>query len=67
MIDSPIPQPLQEAVNRELKCDERIEWIEMPKPVFFTLTATFLFLFAIPWTAFALFTSRAELLTTPCT
>ncbi len=42
-------------VDRELERDERIEWIGMPKRIFFTPVATGAFLFGIPWTAFALF------------
>jgi hypothetical protein len=69
MIDPrPIPQPLQVKVDRELESGERVEWIEMPLPRFFTPVATGAFLFGIPWTAFAIFwtvgaaggTSRAE-------
>ncbi len=55
MIDPSIPRPLQDIVERELESDERVEWIEMPRRVFFTPVATAAFLFAIPWTAFALF------------
>jgi len=51
----PIPRPLQSLVERELESGERIEWMEMPQPRFFTPVATAGFLFGIPWTAFALF------------
>ena len=50
-----IPRPLQETVDREIESGERIEWIDMPIPRFFTPVATGAFLFAIPWTAFAIF------------
>jgi hypothetical protein len=50
-----IPRDLQEKVNRELEWDERTEWMDMPVPRFFTPAATGAFLFAIPWTAFAIF------------
>ncbi len=46
---------LQEAVARELEPGESITWIDMPVPKFFTPASTSAFLFAIPWTAFALF------------
>ena len=63
-----IHQHLQSKVERELESGERLEWIEMPIPRFFTPTATGAFLFGIPWTAFAVFwtagaawgTSKAE-------
>jgi hypothetical protein len=55
MNDLSIPQSLRDTVNRELERDERIEWMGMPKRVFFTPVATGAFLFGIPWTAFALF------------
>lgn len=55
MYDISIPQPLRDKVDRELERDERIEWIGMPKRVFFTPVSTASFLFGIPWTAFALF------------
>jgi hypothetical protein len=55
MYDLSIPQPLRDKVDRELESDERIEWIGMPKRVYFTPAATAAFLFGIPWTAFALF------------
>jgi hypothetical protein len=54
-MDTFIPRDLQEKVNQELEDGERIEWIGMPIPRFFTPAATASFLFAIPWTAFALF------------
>ena len=50
-----IPRQLQEKVNREIESGERIEWIDMPVPRFFTPVSTGAFLFAIPWTAFAIF------------
>lgn len=54
-----IPHHLQSKVERELEPGERIEWIEMPIPRFFTPTVTSAFLFGIPWTAFALFWTAA--------
>lgn len=55
MVDMTIPAFLRELVNRELERDERIEWLGMPKPTFFSTTSTGAFIFAIPWTAFAIF------------
>jgi hypothetical protein len=50
-----IPRYLQDKVERELEAGERIEWIDMPIPRFFTPASASLFLFSIPWTAFAIF------------
>jgi hypothetical protein len=50
-----IPRHLQERVRRELEWDERIEWMDTPVPRFFTPLSTGAFLFAILWTAFAIF------------
>lgn len=50
-----LPMPLLDLVNRELESDERPVWIGQPIPRFFTAGATGAFLFAIPWTAFAIF------------
>ncbi len=55
MFDPSIPQTVHDTVDRELERDEHIEWIGMPKRIFFTPVATGAFLFGIPWTAFALF------------
>jgi hypothetical protein len=55
MFDPTIPQPLRDKVDRELESGERIEWIGMPKRVYFTPTSTAAFSFGIPWTAFSLF------------
>ena len=51
----PIPRDLRSKVDRELEPGERVEWIGMPIPRYFTSSSTGLFLFAIPWTAFAIF------------
>jgi hypothetical protein len=53
--DAEVPRDLRDKVNSELERGERIEWIEMPIPRFFTPVSTGMFLFAIPWTAFAAF------------
>jgi hypothetical protein len=50
-----IPQTLQARVNRELEPMEVIRWIEQPIPRYFTPRARACFVFAIPWTAFAVF------------
>ena len=50
-----IPRQLREAVDREIESGEKVEWMDMPIPRFFTPAATAAFLFAIPWTAFAIF------------
>ena len=50
-----VPRPLQDLVDRELESGERVEWMDMPIPRFFTPASTAAFLFAIPWTAFAIF------------
>lgn len=53
--DRPIPRDLKDRVKRELEADERILWMAQPIPRFFTVRSTASFLFAIPWTAFAIF------------
>ena len=50
-----IPRELEDKVERELESGERILWIEQPIPRYFTAMSTGAFLFAIPWTAFAVF------------
>ena len=50
-----IPRELEGKVNRELESGERILWMEQPIPRYFTAISTGAFLFAIPWTAFAVF------------
>jgi len=50
-----VPRPLQDLVDRELESGERVAWMDMPIPRFFTPASTAAFLFAIPWTAFAIF------------
>lgn len=50
-----IPRDLEDAISRELEADESLQWVEMPIPRFFTPASTAAFLFAIPWTAFAVF------------
>ena len=54
-----IPRELEERVERELQPGERISWIEMPIPTFFTPKSTQIFLFAIVWTLFAIFWTYA--------
>ena len=50
-----IPQDLRNRVDRELEPNEQIKWIDMPVPNFFTKNSTPAFIFAIPWTCFAVF------------
>lgn len=50
-----IPYQIEQMVKRELEPGERIEWEEMPTPHFFSPASIGAFLFAIPWTAFAVF------------
>ena len=50
-----IPRELDDKVKRELESGERILWMEQPIPRYFTAMSTGAFLFAIPWTAFAVF------------
>jgi hypothetical protein len=50
-----VPQTLQTRVNRELEPMEVVRWIEQPIPRYFTPRAKAFFVFAIPWTAFAVF------------
>ena len=54
-MNSYIPMDLRNRVDRELEPNEQIQWIDMPVPKFFTKFSTPLFLFAIPWTSFAVF------------
>jgi hypothetical protein len=49
------PYELREKVDRELEPGERVQWLQMPVPRYFTPAATSGFLFGIPWTAFAIF------------
>lgn len=55
MNETSLPQPLQKMVKREVDRDERIQWVGMPKPAFFTAGSTIAVTFAIPWTAFVLY------------
>ena len=54
-----IPNKIRQRVNRELEPMETIRWMEQPKPIYFTPRAKGAFIFAIPWTAFALFWTAA--------
>jgi len=53
--ENQVPHDLREKVDRELESGERVEWLQMPVPRYFTPAATAGFLFGIPWTAFAIF------------
>lgn len=50
-----IPPDLQQTINNELEPGEDVLWQDMPVRQYFTPASTASFLFAIPWTAFALF------------
>jgi hypothetical protein len=50
-----IPYELDQRIKNELEGGEMIEWKGMPVPRFFKIETTVPFLFAIPWTAFAIF------------
>lgn len=54
-LEAQIPQELKEKVDRELQPDERILWMDMPIPTFFTPESTKIFLFGIFFTSFAVF------------
>jgi hypothetical protein len=55
MLDQNIPHNLRDLISRELDRDEKVLWSGMPKPHFFSAISIGSFLFAIPWTAFAVF------------
>lgn len=50
-----IPAALDAKVKQELEPGERLVWMEQPVPRFFTAASTPMFVFAFPWTAFAVF------------
>lgn len=50
-----ISRALEDKVTRELESGEQVLWMEQPVPRYFTAMSTSTFLFAIPWTAFAVF------------
>jgi hypothetical protein len=50
-----VPNDLQGRVRRELEPGESIRWMEQPIPKFFSPMSIGAFVFAIPWTAFAVF------------
>ena len=65
-LDAQIPEELKEKVDRELQADERILWIDMPIPKFFTHEITKIFLIGIFFTLFAcLWTGAAAGFTIP--
>ena len=55
MLDPTISRNLNSAVERELRSGESVSFMETPQPRFFTTASTGAFVFAIPWTLFALF------------
>lgn len=50
-----VPEALAERVRRELDAGESLRWMEQPVPRFFSAGTVGMVLFAIPWTAFAVF------------
>lgn len=54
-LEAQIPQGLKEKVDRELQPDERILWMDIPIPTFFTPESTKIFIFGIFFTSFAVF------------
>jgi len=54
-----LPIELRSVVEMELRSGERIAWLNQPDPGRMTRRAWPLFLFAIPWTAFAFFWTGA--------
>jgi hypothetical protein len=50
-----ISKHLKERVNRELEPGEHVEWLGKPIPRYFTRIARSVYVFGIPWTAFAIF------------
>jgi len=50
-----LPKQLRERVDREIQTGEFIRWIDQPIPRIFDLASLPAVLFAIPWTAFAIF------------
>jgi hypothetical protein len=59
--ETSLPQPLLKLVKREVDRNEKIQWVGMPRPAFFTSGSTVAFLFAVPWTAFFLSALADEL------
>ncbi|AFY57622.1 hypothetical protein Riv7116_5227 [Rivularia sp. PCC 7116] len=50
-----LPNKLRQKVDKEVEIGESIRWIGQPVPRFLTASSIGSFLFAIPWTAFAVF------------
>ncbi len=50
-----MPEAFQSRVTRELRPGETVRWVTQPRPNAFGGGAIGAFLFAIPWTAFAIF------------
>ena len=50
-----MPNSLKNMVDAELESGEKIVWLDMPRPSYFTPAAIGAFLFGIPWTAFSIF------------
>ncbi len=50
-----LSETVQARISAELDAGESVRWADQPVPTFFSITSVAPFLFAIPWTAFALF------------
>lgn len=50
-----LPRELEDIAKKELEPGEKIVWMEQPMPRILTAQSLGLFLFAVPWTAFAVF------------
>lgn len=50
-----LPPDAQRRLTAELQPGERLVWADAPRPRYFTAPALVAFLFAIPWTGFAVF------------
>jgi hypothetical protein len=61
MAFSSFPAHVQEMICEEVTSCEQVRWSEQPNPLRQMLPAFALWLFAIPWTAFALFWETAAL------
>jgi hypothetical protein len=55
MLNRKIPNKLRKIIDKELEPRESITWVEQPIPRLFTLDSIFIFIFSIPWTAFAVY------------
>ncbi|RMF41516.1 MAG: hypothetical protein D6753_09460 [Planctomycetota bacterium] len=54
-MDPQIPRRLADLLEHELEAGERLEWSGAPRPTWVDTESLPILLFAVPWTAFALF------------